>query len=1687
MRKTWKQGIEYARMNVNLRLRTCLVLFAALALAQPAEGSSTLVRQDSKTSPITGATVKTYSGEMPAAVSLIEPSSAITILLASDTLSSAELTTIKKDLLALYPILHTRKLRLAILRDGQLLLAGPFTGPARFRATLNEIRPPAASASGGTPAVALTLIDSIYANAEQLGADWSSLLVIGNFPALDPAVAQYASGLLFRGLVSRHIRTFCFSPVPPESLAALLRSTGGGLLREGMQELPPLLDEVHQVFYQIDWSTPPPPEGFVLAESAITLSGDDKVIEAVELAAPADAVLPPMALYQQMRSRTAEGSALLGQDELKDEDAQRLREGLKFSLGVNPLDPETLTLAARMYERFKDYAEAANYFASLAEVRPREGAAFAALGHDYRLAANPDKAEAALLHALELGTRTPLVAEDLARVHLARNDDRGALPFLAESLQGDSQQGRQDLWFLQADAAKRVKEETLAIHSFEAGLALGGSHVPECGNLINLYVATQQNAKATALAKQTLAALPADPVLRAQFATVLDDAKLDAEALSGWRRVLEVQPQSERAHQRVARLLLQSGDNLAALQAAEEGLAALPSSAPLFLVKSDAELKLGQVYGARNTLKEGAAVSQDPELLAAVAASEDIFGAQAASAYDHLAAALPASSAEQQKAWGRGFAVAIRDGDLKQAETFASALQAAGRPEMHELLGATVQSDSRTMVLGGLDALAFVVHANEHIPPERFFLEYSRAILNFMDNHNDAASAKEKRAFIDSVEQYFQRLASLEAMGQRQGEEFTLTLGLGGKQARAATERALSLVGVTLRSGKGGIELAMSESKGQAQKQVTASALALDIVGMQEAFRAGKSYTIEVPYEGASIYPNEKFWRDALNAREAGNVSLPLQLLRYPNLARVYVGMNSMDRASITQLLSAIDLKTLVDHYSDLFHEFAPAFAVQKNGHAAVPGGIAAEAIWAHMAQASPEKPGTFFRALLEHNDGKLLAFFYTLAHLDRAHQAFFTANPARADQCFQLFVETRDRQYASATSSHQHGAAMMVRDSTFSDFLRSVPLDRNGHVDFPGSAAVWMVAKGQSSGEAQISKLAKAQNRYAGTEVEDSILTRLASVRYHTQTEHHSELDNFLAVAHINAHRSTPLDPEAALILAQHFSDFSAEYPYFSDITGAAAADYRQYFDALAHLRSLPWQQANLRIGELSSLVEWICLLRRHQAIDDSQAAGLFRLASSRFLSASTAQAFTTAAVESALSILAYCKTGTSADARFRECVLGADDASGIRARDFARVLDLQKAPALEAVFAIYRGGVSALKGGAALDFNALDKAVAALPRVGLPEKSGFAGKEKDLILHFGVAEVEKAAADLKQKATARKPKPLDKSADELLAALEPQVALALSGPVYAYYTRPTDLVVAEDPLLLRKHRYVDFAESKDDRLNLVSEFEASGQGSGSHFSGGFAAFAEAAGQAAGASWKTAGRGASETIAAQIAAIRSAAWERLNDSDQRLLALRIQAAREWMFEAARQPEAWKSLAEDTLGVLSLSRRADLLNGIESRNWRQVWSATTLPDLYVLGEKLTNRYTSPPWPSPLMTALFSAASSNDGARLRTLGPVALHSLGCGHPHLFADAPYEEYEWRFFPTENAERWAEFKIYLVFEADSLGISPRQLSTIAEPLAARAFRNAQTADHRDWRALTAAYVSVTAQDMRKALEPQ
>jgi len=361
------------------------------------------------------------------------------------------------------------------------------------------------------------------------------------------------------------------------------------------------------------------------------------------------------------------------------------------------------------------------------------------------------------------------------------------------------------------------------------------------------------------------------------------------------------------------------------------------------------------------------------------------------------------------------------------------------------------------------------------------------------------------------------------------------------------------------------VELDRGRKKAQAKKQETVSALALDEVGMEEAFRAGKPYTFEIPYEWAAVYPSEKLWRETFYSSDNSPGGLATAVLHMPKMASLYIALSFLDRKTVSELLSAVNLKTLYDHYADLLYLFAPAFSVQA-GHAAVPGGPHAEQIWERLAVRVQDSPALSFVPCRTRQRQTTCILFHSVA-------AGSTASSIFTDHSLAL--------NNSINSSHpqrmQRGprASFGMRPSGFpavhASYGKAILIFR----DQPRFGQ-W---QSRSSSDAQTAKLLKkSPGRRARSR--RRVLLRLAETRYKESATHYTELDNFLAVSRIDAHRTEPLDEEAVLLLAQHYSDSSSAYAYFTDLTSLSAADFREFFAAVDRIRSTLRSKLTLSSG---------------------------------------------------------------------------------------------------------------------------------------------------------------------------------------------------------------------------------------------------------------------------------------------------------------------------------------------------------------------------------------------------------------------------------------------------------------------------------------------------------------------------
>jgi tetratricopeptide (TPR) repeat protein len=1655
---------------MNRLLFACLggIVLAARAFAQPCLLSSN--------QPPLG-TLETYAGPVQPKLAPVEPPPEMTIALLPDLLSAEQRERLGADLIALDRSAgKATPLRLAVFDGHQFAATGPLESAAAWRRAVREaLATPAAEQAPADPA---QLYSAIIQGLSSAGANWSSVVLVGHLPDLPKNLQDYARAWVPSRACAQKLRVSYFDPggARSEFWDSVAKDTGGAPGLDTLAEVPASLHE--GLWSEVAWAVPAPARGFVLDHARLNGPAGVAPVELPVLAAAASDAPPDLARYAELQTIEEQLSNLERIAQPDASQVEQTRTLLARALAINARDPVALRTGADLYRRGHDFRTAADLIDKLLEVRPRDPALEAELGHDRFLAGDMAAAEKALLLAREKKAGGAAVSEELARIHLARKDDTGALPFLEETLAlaGD----RADLWFIRADVASRLGNWDKRADSLERGLAINRQNLDRRTSLVQLYLEHAAGEKAVPHVHFVMAEPPKDAAVRAQYAGFLDQLGRPAEALAAWKKALESDPSMERAHYRVARLLLDGGAVADGLAAAETGLTAAPGSARLYLLKSEGEERQGRYFDARETLRSASRQLDDVALLARLAEMEDVSG-HAPQAYMKLWAAEEKAGtavAERKRVLERGIEVAIRDEDPKAVAFFRDRLSAAGDPDLDTWFAPSAgKTASGASVPGGLDALAFIAHSQAG-SPQSFFAGYCRTLLQFLVTTND----KQRSVYLAGIQNYFQQVASLKSMGTPKGSATEITISIADKKARQRSEKILNVLGWKLRANKNDVSLEAGEKKSQAGRQEAASALALDEVGIEDALQSGKPYSFEIPDESAPVLLSEAVWMNTFFGKTKFSGGFAEALAGNQQVARTYAALSAMSPRAVAALTAGSDLKMLAEKHSDLLYRFSSAFAL-RGEHAAVPGGPAAEPIWEKMAGAPPSQPGRFFHSLLEKDEGKLLAFFATLGQVDTDHQRFFTRSLARTTRFYALY---RDSMEVS------QGVQKRGRNSSFTEFLREVPLDSDLHVLFPGGPEVWMLAKGTSSSTSQTARMAKKLSRIATAEAEDDILDRLARTRYKLSQEMVSELDHFLAVVRIDEHRPDPLDAASALLLAQHYGADRAMYPYFASLTGLTQPQFEHFFTLAEQLRSAQRVELNVMLGELHSLIELISLAQEAGALDPAAAAGLFDSVCVRFgKAAGSAAGYTAASLDTLRDLLQGAAPKEAAgdpDRALEHILLGQGapatfdldgashelDSFALRRAAYERVLAEQKVTTLKTLFEFY-GHLQDLthaRGPAAGHVQALDSLRAALLVVLPPKKSTATVVDRRLVVNFDDAKVAELITHLRQRTAKKKvnQKDVEQLSEELAAAICPQVKLALSGAVYAYFLNPNDLLVSQDPLFLRKHRFLTL-ESTEQRVFTESELQVTSERLGSYIEGGFADFPITAGQVA----LSGGQSPPNTEAvgaAQMGSLRATNWNRLEESDLLLFDARLRAAREWILRAGADGKLLAALADDTQGILSPNRRSDLLDAVAARDWSTAFKSVTLGDLYALSGKYLERYPDETWRSPVTAALRGLSKNNDGERLRWLGPSAPALLGCSHPHLDVAGPYEEYEKLILPFKLAQRSAEFKLYLADFAARAGIPPTVLSVIGQPLTLQMLKHMRMTDLQDWRDALAAF---------------
>ena len=1100
--------------------------------------------------------------------------------------------------------------------------------------------------------------------------------------------------------------------------------------------------------------------------------------------------------------------------------------------------------------------------------------------------------------------------------------------------------------------------------------------------------------------------------------------------------------------------------------------------------------RLGHWYEARRTLAHGASASEDLVLLRRYAATEDQFGVCAGEAYRQLVEAceketsLPADYAALLQ---RGLQVSLRDGDSAHAEWFGArlALHGFGAYAAQFQRSRSETADEAT-VPGGYGALLLLGGIHGTKSSEDFFLAFSRCIVQV---GWDPVTAS---AFRDRVSDYFNRLGALESFGVREDDRVVVHLSMENRKSRLRTEKVLDLLGWHAEISGERTAIRLSDGSSAARKQLTSTALGIDVVGMQDALQSGRPFDLEIVDEKVPILFGESAWMEAVDSRGALPGGVAEALASNPGLARLYVSLSALERDTALQIRRAAGLKTLAENYSVMLFHFSSAILI-RDGRVVVPGGERAEATWQSLAGASPAFPAAFIGALFRKDAGKLLAFYAGLMQLDSARQRFFTASHARTAGFYAHF---RDSFLQPA------GMSLRRRTISFLDLLAQVPINAKGQVEFPGSAAIWTETRARSGQVERVAPLSEESPRVATSGMEDEILLGLAKNDSRHGQNGGSGLAGFLAVAHIDAHRKQALDPASAQLLAEGYAELSPVLPYLASIPAFTGRDLRKLLQLEQRFRNLRPLLRNDVVGEWEALAKFIAVLSEAGRLTVDQAEFELRRLCERFLEPVAPEAFADASLRTLREILGNAfPDNASPDDAIRDLLLGPPqpvtvrigatryDVDGVedRRHGYRQVLDLQKVPSLQVLFTLCDAAqrIADDPAGAAQQVAVLDKYIGELPTVALPPDISINSTIRDLLSDLDASGPRRTVRKMQEVlADQADPERMPVLARKLLGLLNPQVRLALTGVVYALYLSPEDALVREDPLFLRKHQFASLDSSEGKSGGFLDPDLVSGQSFGTFVVGGFADFGPTAGRVSMATLRRVGESAEFPGAAILGSLRDTRWQLLRDVELRWIGLSVLAAREWILDAAVDGTARAGLASAAQGLLSPARLARLLRALELRDWNEAWRQVTLSDLYFLGDAFTRSVKDGTPLSPTLQALHSLQDTVDPSRLRWFGQDLRPLLGCSHPHLARLPPYEYYEGSMLPDRLAARAGEFKLQLAASFDRAGLPAALLGAVAEPLALKLLADVHPSYPGDWQSLQSAFLGINEQLVGKVM---
>ena len=564
---------------------------------------------------------------------------------------------------------------------------------------------------------------------------------------------------------------------------------------------------------------------------------------------------------------------------------------------------------------------------------------------------------------------------------------------------------------------------------------------------------------------------------------------------------------------------------------------------------------------------------------------------------------------------------------------------------------------------------------------------------------------------------------------------------------------------------------------------------------LEEALQGGKPFAYSFEDSRVPVLFTENEWSESSEENGRGPVGIIDNILRNPQVARLYWALSRTDVETRNSLVKSPGLKRLMP-VASVFDFYGSRISI-RSGRVAVPGGRNAEAQWKAVVGASPDFPDEFVPRLMARDRGWTAAYFDALARANQDQQMHLTEG-TRLRRFYEAFHKADPSEDASRPSFRPASSLLLL--------LTRLQWEPTGQPHVPGDLSTWAQVLRQKADSRASRDWARRSERWQSP---DQLLEALFALSRENTAA--GPLQAYLALSEIDSNRpaNRQLSPQTVLFLANKFVDYGDQYRIFSDFPELDDASIMRFMNVAQTLGSLPNHElrGNAMGVFQANLGLWEILARQDQIPRDKRNASFQRTLRPFASLSSSAQLFE-AGTSSLADIL---RAAGGSENISQDGIIGllagppqttrdgqrmhAEVANRIRA-----VLDDQRLVSLDTLLPLGRG-LSSIEHGQAAD-DSLTTLAGELREFEMPRPI-FSNSERtewaaglynnhhtDLEMRTDVAKIIKAPGSRTRLEEAR-------------GQLSPFLRDTLVGLNYAYYEPPGAQILHNNPLFVRSHDF--------------------------------------------------------------------------------------------------------------------------------------------------------------------------------------------------------------------------------------------------------------------------------------------